>query len=75
MSICSMVVYAKPENAGTVEKAIKALEGVEVHGGTETGKLVITIDHPDRMKCSETMMGLHDVPGVINTALIYEYYE
>lgn len=75
MTICSLVVYARPENMDAIENKISTLEGVEVHAKSEDGKLVISIDHPDRVHCSETIMGLHNVPGVINTALVYEYFE
>ncbi len=75
MTICSLVVYAKPEKTKAVEKKIDDMEGVEIHATDPSGKLVVSIDHPDRVHCSETIMGLTAIPGVINTALVYEYYE
>ncbi len=75
MTICSLVVYATPEKAPVVEKAITEFEGTEVHAATEEGKMVVSIDHPDRTYCSETIMGLHNIDGVISTSLVYEYYE
>jgi len=75
MTICSLVVYARPEHTKSVESELSALEGVEVHAASKEGKLVISVDHPDGANCSETIMGLHDMPGVINAALVYEYYE
>ncbi len=75
MSICSMVLYTRPENVESVRHGIENIEGVEVHAATDEGKLVITLDHPDRSYLSETMMNMHNVPGVINAALIYEYFE
>jgi nitrate reductase NapD len=75
MTICSLVVYAKPEATTAVEKSIAAIEGVEIHAADPSGKLVVSIDHPDRTHCSETIMGFSNIAGVINTALVYEYYE
>lgn len=75
MTICSLVVYAKPENTEAVEKRMTDLEGLEIHATDPSGKLVVTIDHPDRAHCSEMIMGLSAIPGVINTALVYEYHE
>lgn len=75
MSICSLVVHAKPEKMESVTRALEALEGVEVHAQSEQGKLVVSIDHPEREVCSRSMMEMHSVPGVINASLIYEYFE
>ena len=75
MTICSLVVYSKPENTASVENSLTDMDGVEVHVSDASGKLVVTVDHTDRTRCSETIMGLSAVPGVINTALVYEYHE
>ncbi len=75
MSICSLVVYTRPENVDSVGDSLALLEGVEVHARGENGKLVVTIDHPERRFCSDTMMHMSTMDGVINTALIYEYFE
>ena len=75
MTICSLVVFAKPEKAAVVERTIADIDGVEVHGASDKGKLVVLLDHPDRTYCSETIMGLYDIDGVISTSLVYEYYE
>ena len=75
MSICSLVVHARPENLPSVSKSLGEMEGVEIHAQDESGKLVVLIDHPDRQVCSKTMMDMATVSGVINTSLIYEYFE
>ncbi len=75
MTICSLVVYARPEKAPVVEGAIAALDGAEVHASTDEGKLVVLLDHPDRTYCSETIMGLNNIDGVVSTSLVYEYFE
>ena len=75
MSICSLVVYSKPENVPSVEDSLKAMEGVEINANSGDGKLVVIIDHPDRKHCSKMIMDMSAISGVLNTALIYEYYE
>jgi len=75
MTICSLVVFAHPEKAPIVESAIEALDGAEVRAATKEGKLVVLLDHPDRTHCSETIMGLNNIDGVITTSLVYEYFE
>lgn len=75
MTICSLVIYAKPEKTAEVEAKVSALDAVEVHASDPTGKLVVTVDHPERYVCSDTIMGFHSIEGVLNTALVYEYAE
>ena len=73
MSICSLVVHTRPENLDRVSEALAAIDGVEVHGRNPDGKLVVVIDHPDRQYCSQTAMDMHNIPGVINVSLAYDY--
>ncbi len=75
MSIYSLVVHTKPENIEAVTANLKAVEAVEVHGINEKGKIVVSLDHPDRNYCSDAIMGFHEIPGVINSSLIYEFFE
>ena len=75
MTICSLVVYARPEKAPVVEGTIAAMDGVEVHTATDQGKMVVLLDHPDRTYCSEIIMDLNNIDGVLSTSLVYEYYE
>lgn len=72
-NICSCVVYALPGRGDEVVVRLRALPGVEVHAGAELGKLVVTIeDTPDSL-AADTIGLLNDVPGVLNTVLIYHY--
>lgn len=73
MSICSLVVHARPEQATGVVGQLTALPGVEVHGGEAVGRLVVTIeDTPDR-PVADTLGLIHNLPGVLSTVLIYHY--
>jgi len=75
MSIYSVVIYTKPENLTSVSAELEKIEGVEIHGSNPEGKLVVTLDHPNRSYCSDTLMDFHNIPGVLNSAFIYEYFE
>ncbi len=75
MSIYSVVIHTKPENISSVSSALENIRGVELHAASDLGKLIVTLDHPDRAYCSDTLMGFHNIPGVINSSLIYEYFE
>ena len=75
MNICSLVVHTKPEMGAVVSRRLEAFEGVEVHGGQEVGKLIVTLEDQGEeiSPLSDTMNALRDVDGVVNTVLIYHY--
>lgn len=73
MNVCSVVVYTKPESSGVVTTKLEEFSGVEVHGGQDEGKLVVTVEGGDDDKLADTMTAFHDVAGVINTVMIYHY--
>ena len=74
MSICSLVVFTNPEATEKVKANIEKREGCEVPG-YEAGKLVVLMDHPSREVMSQTIMDIHNIPGVISVSLVYEYFE
>ncbi|MCK5814230.1 MAG: chaperone NapD [Cocleimonas sp.] len=74
MSIYSLVVHTRPEDIESVSTALGKKQGVEVHGANEKGKIVVSLDHPDRGYCSDTIMSFHAIEGVLNSSLIYEYF-
>ena len=75
MSICSLVVHTKPENINIVSERLSALDGVEIHAASEQGKLVVTVDHPDRQVCSDNIMAMQNLTGVLSASLVYEHFE
>lgn len=75
MSIYSVIIHTKPENIESVSSALEEIEGVEIHAASDKGKLIVTLDHHDRGYCSDTLMGFHNIPEVLNSSLIYEYFE
>lgn len=75
MSICSMVVHSRPENLDPIVVSLNQMEGVEVCARDERGKLVVLIDHPKRQVIADSMMDMNKIDGVLNTSLIYEYFE
>jgi nitrate reductase NapD len=75
MHITSCIVHTRPENAVSVQTALEEFEGVEVHGGQEQGKLIVTVELPQGSEAAETMTKFHAVKGVANVAMIYHHNE
>ena len=75
MTICSLVLQAIPKQLTSVITTLEAIKGVEIHANNEFGKLVVTIDHPERKYCSNVMNDMTHIQGVMSTSLVYEYQE
>ena len=73
MTICSLVIHARPEKLDVVSGQLESMKGVEVFGRDELGKLVVVIDHPERLYCSEAMMNMAKMDHVVSTSLVYEH--
>ncbi|MES9868645.1 MAG: chaperone NapD [Sedimenticola sp.] len=73
MNVCSAIVHAKPENAVRVSACLEEFPGVEVHGGQDVGKLIVTVEGGEDEALADTMAKFGDVEGVINTVMIYHY--
>jgi nitrate reductase NapD len=46
---------------------------VEVHGGADAGRLVITLEDTPESLAADTLGRLNDLPGVVNSILIYHH--
>ena len=75
MSISGIIVHVRPDAAAATSEYIQRLDGVEVHATTEDGRLVVTVDQPDDHKAADTFVELRNVDGVLNTSLVYNYFE
>ncbi len=75
MNICSVVIHTNPERASVVRSTIEEIEGVEVHGGVDEGKLIVTVEMEDDSKMADTITGFTHVEGVLSTSMIYHHYE
>ena len=75
MNICSLIVHTKPEMGSVVSGRLQAFDGVEVHGGQDVDKLIVTVEDEGEeiSPVSDTMNALRDVEGVVSTTLIYHY--
>ena len=75
MTICSLVLQALPEKTDQINAELIQMEGVEVHATDPSGKIVVTIDHPDHDYCTGTFASMNYINGVMSAALIFEYSE
>jgi nitrate reductase NapD len=73
MNISSAVVRARPDRASSVREVIAGIPGVEIHAGAGDGRLVVTIEDGEGYSTADAFMRLHQIDGVINVSLVYQY--
>jgi nitrate reductase NapD len=75
MNICSLIVHTNPLRGAEVSQRLETFKGVNVHGGQESGKLIVSVEDEGESlsPISDTMNALRDVDGVVSTTLIDHY--
>ena len=73
--IASCVAYARPENAGAVERAIAASGLAEVPMRDERGRLVVLIEAASSARVVEMMEAIRALDGVLAVHLAYQHAE
>ena len=75
MNISGVIVKAYPEKMPSIEKILNTMDGVEVHGNNEDGRIVVTVEQESANSLSDTLVEIQDVPGVLSAAMIYHQFE
>lgn len=71
--LLSCVVYTKPDRGPEVARHIESLPGVQVHGGADIDKLVVTVEDVADRRAADTLGALQEFEGVVNSVLIYHF--
>ena len=64
-------VHVRPDRCAYLRAEIAALEGAEVHAGTEDGKLVVVLETVSEAETMARIAAINDMPGTIAASLIY----
>lgn len=75
MNISGVLVKAYPQHLLSIEEVLKKMDGVEVHGNNEDGRMVVTVEQDSANNISDTLVQIQDVPGVLSAAMIYHQFE
>jgi periplasmic nitrate reductase NapD len=68
--IAGLVVHVRPHALGRVMADLRAMPGVEIHGESAVGKIVLTLETDDS-QIVQRMGAIGDLPGVLSTALAW----
>ena len=72
MSLASLVLRIHPQRRSSAEAALTAFPGVECHGMSEDGRLIVTVEDAPGAAMSETLIAIHRIPEVLAATLAFE---
>ena len=75
MNISSAIVHARPGFLANVQAGLATLAGVEVHGVSPEGKLIVTIETDDDSSNVATYERIGQLDGVMSAAMVYHQTE
>ena len=73
LCISSLVVQAEPARLEQVRCQIETVDGAEVMGEGELGKLVVVLDMDNNRQAADTITDIQKLDGVLSATLIYQY--
>jgi len=73
--ISSLVVQARPVHMAAIGAAIEELDGAEIHGDGEQGKLVVTLETLNEGEMLTHIEAINRLDGVLSVALIFHQVE
>jgi nitrate reductase NapD len=75
MDISGVRVRTYPGDIDAVTQALSCLQGVEVHGANQDGRMVVTIEGGDAGQAADLLVQMRNVPGVLSASLVYHQFE
>jgi len=73
--ISSLIVHVPPSCLDKVKSQIEALEGTEIYGEGEEGKIIVVLETENQGFVTDIIDTINELPDVLNTALIYHHIE
>lgn len=75
MNISSVIVHARPGSADIVRELLNNMAGIEVHGVSPEGKLVVTIETDDDEGTTQAFERISKADGVLSAAMVFHQVE
>lgn len=73
--ISSLVVHTRPERVSSIVESLGAIQGAEVHGGADTGKLIVTLETETESEVVERINAIQLLDGVLAATLVFHHFE
>ena len=73
--ISSLVVHSRPDRVAAILESLGSIEGAEVHGGMEIGKLIVTLETETEQQVVERINAIQLLDGVLSATLVFHHFE
>ena len=73
--ISSLVVHSRPWQATAVAARLREMPGVEIRGGVEQGKLVVTLETASEAEVVARLNAIQLLDGVLAATLVFHHFE
>lgn len=75
MHISSILVSPRPGISEDVHSRLSGMEGVEVHGASPEGQLIVTIETADNKSMVDAFESITRMDGVLAASMVYHQQE
>ena len=72
MGLASLILRINPHQRIAAEAALDAFPGVECHGMSDDGKLIVTVEDVPGTALADTLIAIHRIPEVLAATLAFE---
>ena len=73
--VSSLVVHSRPWQATAVAARLREMPGVEIRGGIEAGKLVVTLETATEGEVVDRLNAIQLLDGVLAATLVFHHFE
>jgi len=73
--VSSLIVHSRPERAAAIARELGTMAGVEVHGGVEAAKLIVTLETATEAEVVARLDVVQRLDGVLAATLVFHHWE
>ena len=73
--ISSLVVHSRIDRVPAIIESLGSIERAEIHGGQETGKLIVTLETETENQVVERINAIQLLEGVLAATLVFHHFE
>ncbi|MGE5384857.1 MAG: chaperone NapD [Betaproteobacteria bacterium] len=73
MKIASLVLKFLPEHGPAIQDAISEIPGASVEVDSGDGRMIVLVEDGEGYSTADSILNVHQVPGVMSITLAYEY--
>ena len=73
--IASLMIQARPEYIPALTPGLNAIDGIEVHGSSDNGRIIVTVEARNDQQLLDLITTIEQTDHVITASLVYHQIE